>query len=382
MNRFAVVIARTSSSDRNGSCRFHAIAEPASIVSVSAAVTTTASARRGSSRRHRRTSPSAARIGIANPNVTNRSAGSHPVASANTTPATVSANHERRIRPALPPGIVNPTIASGTDTHCTYRVHRWTKRSRYAFRSSSVRPARRRNASFDVSTSSAGAPGRTASNPIPSTAPPPRAGPRQPERLAPVGPPGGRGGDEQDRDAHQEELRMREPPAGEHERGEHRSSTGPTVQQRSGREERCRRDQVRDVAGGQVHRERARQQPREHGAGCLRAPPHEGGRGEAHRHAQRDLERRGRLDDREPERPLEDERERRRSGPIRDRRQAVDTREPGPPEVDGRVRAHRELGAARDERPQEPQEQDDGEGRDQERVGPACASVRDATPVR
>jgi len=119
MKRFAVVIARTSSSDRKGSCRFHAIAEPASIASVRATVTTAASARRGISRRHRRTIPSAARIGIANPNVTKRSAGSHPVARANTTPAAVRTNHERRIRPALPPGIVNPRIASGTDTHWT-----------------------------------------------------------------------------------------------------------------------------------------------------------------------------------------------------------------------------------------------------------------------
>ena len=245
-----------------------------------------------------------------------------------------------------------------------------------------MRPARRRNASFDVSTSSARGSWSHRQQSDPEHRPAAQGGPGEADRLAPVGRPGGRGRDEEDRDAHQEELRVREPPAGQHERGEHGGSTGPTVQKRSGREERCRRDQVRDVAGGQVHRERARQQPRERGAGCLRVPPHEGGRGEADRHAQRDLERRGHLDDREPERPLEDERERRRSGPIRDRRQALDTREPGPPEVDGRIRAQRECRAARDERPQEPQEQDDGEGRDQERVGSACASVRDATPVR
>ena len=106
---FATASARTSSSDRNGSWRSHAIAEPASIANVSAAVTTTASVRRRSSRCHTRTSPSAARIGIANPNVTNRSAGSHPVTSANATPTNVSTNHERRIRPALPLGAVKPT---------------------------------------------------------------------------------------------------------------------------------------------------------------------------------------------------------------------------------------------------------------------------------
>ena len=171
----ANVTARTSSSERNGSWRFHAIAEPASIASVSAEVTTTASVRRRSSRCHTRTSPSAARIGIANPNVTNRSAGSHPVTSANATPTNVSRNHERRIRPALPLGDVKPRAASGTETHWTYRVQRCTKRSRYALRSSDVRPARRRNASFDVSTSRGGAPGRTARSPIPSTAPPPSA---------------------------------------------------------------------------------------------------------------------------------------------------------------------------------------------------------------
>ena len=45
-----------------------------------------------------------------------------------------------------------------------------------------MRPTRRRNASFDVSTSSAGAPGRTASSPIPTIAPPPtvQSPPRQP----------------------------------------------------------------------------------------------------------------------------------------------------------------------------------------------------------
>ena len=119
MPALAIVAARTSSSERNGSCRFHAIAEPASIASVSATVTSTASARRGMSLRHSRTSPSAARIGIAKPNVTNLSAGSHPVVRANTTPTTVSPNHERRIRPALPCGAENPAIASGTDTHWT-----------------------------------------------------------------------------------------------------------------------------------------------------------------------------------------------------------------------------------------------------------------------
>ena len=272
---------------------------------MSAAVTTTASARRRSSRCHTRTSPSAARIGIANPNVTNRSAGSHPVTSANATPTNVSTNHERRIRPALPFGAVKPIAASGTETHWTYRVQRWTKRSRYALRSSEVRPARRRNASFDVSTSSGGAPGRTASSPIPSTAAPPSGGPRHPERLAPVAPPREGGRDEQDRDAQQEELRVREAAPREHERGEDGRPASRIVQQRARREERRRGDQVRDVPGREVDGERARQQPRERRPAGARPAADEGRGRETDRHPERDLERRGRLDDREPEGPLE-----------------------------------------------------------------------------
>ena len=304
------------------------------------------------------------------------------MARANTTPATVSANHERRIRPALPSGAREPddrqrdrhpldVARPPMDEAVEVGVPELVRETR----PSQERVLRR----VDLERRGSGSNGQQSD---------PERSPRHRGRPPPGGPP--RAGRSARRSRRRRGGSRRTPRGTADARDPRRRApprraprpARPTVQQRSGREERGRRDQVRDVAGGQVHRERARQQPRERGAGCLRAPPHEGGRGEADRHAQRDLERRGRLDDREPERPLEDERERRRSGPIRDRRQALDTREPGPPEVDGRIRAHRECSAARDERPQEPQEQDDGEGRDQERVGPACASVRDATPVR
>ena len=140
--------------------------------------------------------------------------------------------------------------------------------------------------------------------------------------------------------------------------------------------------EVREVPGREVDGERAGQQPRERRSDRARSAAHQGRGRETDRHAKRDLQRRGRLDDREREGPLEDERQRRRAGPVGDRRESVDAREPGPPEVDRRVRTHREPGASRGERPEEPPEQDEGEGRDQERVGPVRSPVRGATPAR
>ena len=214
----------------------------------------------------------------------------------------------------------------------------------------------------------------------------PEGGCGQPERLAPVAPPREGGRDEQDREADQEELGMGEAAPREHERGQDGRPASRIVQQRARREERRRRDQVRDVPGREVDGERARQQPRERPPAGARSAADEGRGRETDRHPDRDLERRGRLHDREPERPLEHERQRGRPGPVRDRGQAFDAGEPGPPQVDRRVGTHRERRASCDERPEEPREQDEGEGRDQERVGPVRPSarppVRDATPAR
>ncbi len=152
-------------------------------------------------------------------------------------------------------------------------------------------------------------------------------GPPDPERFAAIAPQGGGGRDEQDRDAHQEELRVGEAAAREHDRGEHGRAASWVVQQRARREEGRRGDEVRDVPGREVDGERACQQPRERRSDGARPAAHQGRGRETDRHAKDHFHGRGRLDDRQREGSLEDERERRRAGPVGDRRESV-----GPPE--------------------------------------------------
>jgi len=100
--RPASVAAARSSGDTNGCwSRWASIAGRANRPR-STTVTPSVSQRRGSVRSHNQVNPCAARIGIANPNVSTRSGGNHPVARPRGTPATVTTAHASRKRRVNP----------------------------------------------------------------------------------------------------------------------------------------------------------------------------------------------------------------------------------------------------------------------------------------
>ena len=170
--RAAVVARSTSSVEMNGSCRLHAIRAPDAITPTSNAATSVASQSRRSSQSQTATTPTPASAGIENPNVISRSAGNQPVSNPTGAPSTTSAVHAASTRRANPLVRISPSAASGSASHCTYRVQRCSARSRYACRTASPIPARRRKPSFDVSTASRAGPIVIASIPAPTKAPP------------------------------------------------------------------------------------------------------------------------------------------------------------------------------------------------------------------
>src|SRR5215211_1402272 len=112
----------------NGSCRAHAIHAPETMTITAIAGTVRAShLARGRNHAATTETPNAARIGIANPNVMKRSGGNHRVTSETATPATVASVHATSARRANPLGRLHPIATSGSESHSTYRVHRWMK---------------------------------------------------------------------------------------------------------------------------------------------------------------------------------------------------------------------------------------------------------------
>ena len=157
----------------NGSCRLHDMSAPAAMTPTSTAATIVASHIRRSSQSQTATTPTPASAGIANPNVINRSAGNHPVSSPTGAPTITSAVQAASTRRAKPFVRISPSAANGSASHCTYRVQRCSARSRYAWRTASGMPARRRNPSFDVSTARRAGPIVIANRPPATIAPPP-----------------------------------------------------------------------------------------------------------------------------------------------------------------------------------------------------------------
>ena len=128
--RAAVVARSTSSGEMNGNCRLQAIRAPDAISPTSATATSVASQARRSNQSQTATTPTPASAGIENPNVISRSAGNQPVSNPTGAPSTTSAVHAASTRRANPLVRISPSAASGNASHCTYRVQRWSVRSR------------------------------------------------------------------------------------------------------------------------------------------------------------------------------------------------------------------------------------------------------------
>lgn len=103
-------------------------------------------------------------------------------------PARVTPAQPRRRPPRKPRATLRPHPAIGTETGSTYSAQWRPSREKYSDRSGPASPARRRNASLDVSTERGEGPGRRERSPAPtrSAAPPAaaRIRPGSPERPA------------------------------------------------------------------------------------------------------------------------------------------------------------------------------------------------------
>ena len=355
-------------------------------------------ARPGAPARARRaTTPTPASAGIENPNVINRSAGNQPVSNPTGAPSTTSAVHAASTRRANPLVRISPSAASGSASHWTYRVHRWSARSRYACRTASLMPARRRKPSFDVSTASRAGPIVIASSPAPTTAPPATvATATRPASLC--HPRSCRASDHTATAARTSApIRkncgcVRPPPP-------NAIAAATTPRRRADRQAHRRRDErrgereVREVARGEVHREQPGEEPGEHPRGACSAAfaghgargTDEHGRAHADRGPERRLERGGDGRHGQVRRAGEDGQERGAAGPLTDDREPLRRAHPCPPQVDGDVGADTEPVPVPDERREQHAEDEERQTPRATRGRCRCATCRcgpSATPWR